>query len=69
MTKTERKKFIREYGKSLTDYVLKRVDKMPDNWDGIELRWYFAEVADDSSFNKKSPRRKEYNNTVLVNNL
>ena len=39
MNKQEKKKFIKEYLKTLQSELIADVSKMPDNWDGVELRW------------------------------
>lgn len=43
MTKADKKKFIKSLTNSVRDAVLARVDRIPENWDGLELREYLAE--------------------------
>lgn len=41
--------------------------KIPETWDGMELREY---IADQAKWHKMEKRRaKEYRNTVMVNGL
>lgn len=77
MTKAEKRKFIRDLCGSITKMVLNNVDRMPAEWDGIELRQYIADTFADragamsfrSTIDRDRKRLKEYRNTVLVNNL
>ena len=43
--------------------------KTHENWDGIELRWLFSERADSNFGKEMKGRKREYKNTVIVNNL
>lgn len=51
--------------------VLKRVDRMPEEWDGHELRKFIADYFSmHYAFTDLGRKRlKEYKNTCLVNNL
>ena len=72
MTKQERIDFIAELCGNVTKELLDKVDKMPEEWDGIELRWLIAEKFSQvvfSQINVTRKRKHEYNNTVLVENL
>jgi hypothetical protein len=75
MTKQEQINFVRELCNAGMIELIKNIDqnKIPENWDGIELRWLVADkfnscqtIANTSSSKK---RKKDYNNTVIVNNL
>ena len=71
MNKQEKTQFILDITDNLRDALLERVEKIPEQWDGIELRQLLVDVA-RSQFNcrQMSPARKRsYNNTVLVKNL
>lgn len=71
MNNQEKTKFILDITENLRNLLLERVDKMPEQWDGIELRELLVDVA-KSQFNYRpmSPARKRsYKNTVLVRNL
>ena len=76
MTKKDKRRFIRELIGSVKKTVLANVDKMPEEWDGIELREYVADKFTESrstisglgrSYMKR--RAKDYRNEVLVRNL
>lgn len=74
MTKREKRVFVRELIGSVKKSVLANVDRMPDEWDGIELREYIADkFADSKAFSKGRPhlkrRASDYRNEVLVRNL
>ena len=43
--------------------------RVPTSWDGIELRQLLADRAYESTGHLDGKRKREYNNTVLVNNL
>ncbi len=64
-----------EFVKTLCDNVMEVViaqiknGNIPHNWDGFELRWYLAEKFNQQTYQHSRRRKREYNNTVLVNNL
>lgn len=54
--------------------IIKKVRVMPEEWDGIELRWYVAEmfkemIVDPTTRHEYKKRYKEYRNTVIVAGL
>lgn len=73
MNKKEQKQFVNELIENIRKDIIKIMDtkEIPENWDGIELRWYindhYARAVLGNMGSKQ--RRKEYLNTVLVNNL
>ena len=72
MTKKDKKRFIRELTRSVTKTVLAKVNKMPEEWDGHELRQFLADYYQDStSLMRKDyrSRYRAYKNERLVNNL
>lgn len=73
MTKANKRKFIRELVGSVKKTALANVDKMPENWDGIELREYIADKFAESKAMPSRPYMKQrvsdYRNEVLVRNL
>jgi len=71
MNKKTKIEFVKTFTESLADSIIQDIHdgNIPEEWDGIELRWLLEERA-TSSFGKDSGKRKrEYKNTVLVNNL
>ncbi len=74
MKATDQKKFVRELSGRVAKDICQQIadGKIPDNWDGHELRRLLADrhkasAAISSCMN--GSRLREYNNTVLVNNL
>lgn len=67
----EKKKFITELVESVKKEMLNT--NLPDNWDGIELRWFiadkFAEVVFGEIGKRKGKRYGEYLNEIYVKNL
>ncbi len=73
MDKQTQINFVTQLGGAVLEKIVADIEagKTPEDWDGIELRWLLAErfgrcVLSGTS-NKR--RKREYNNTVLVNNL
>lgn len=75
MRKIDQMRFVNDLTQSLKDTIREKIGNglIPENWDGIELREYLAELADRSRAtymkSKRERRRRDYDNTVLVNNL
>jgi hypothetical protein len=71
MTTKEKRVFINELIKNVKEEILSKVNTMPDDWEGIELRWYIADKFSDTIMNTMSSkaRKLEYNNTIMVTNL
>ena len=78
MNATEKKKFIRELIGNLRERILENVPRMPEEWDGIELRQYVADRFMNSTILTPAElrvrphlrkRARDYRNEVLVRNL
>lgn len=76
MNKEEQIEFVIQLTDNVKNEILQKINKnkIPENWDGIELRWLIADKFSDvvfGGFEKKNQRRraKEFNNYVLINNL
>ena len=73
MDKAEQIKFIIQLMDNVKNQLLIDIlcGKTPEEQDGIELRWLFAERANGCVFKDigGKARKREFNNTVLVNNL
>ncbi len=69
----DKTKFVAELGQNVLEdiYVAIRTGKIPEDWDGIELRQYMADCFERTVFKGtlKGSRKRKYNNDVLVNNL
>ncbi len=76
MNKTEKIEFVKELSKNIQNKLIESIEagKIPEEWDGIELRWLIADnVSIQHYYTKENSiyrkRRKEYDNTVMINNL
>ena len=71
MTRTEQRKFVRSLAITIAEKVVSKIEsgRIPEEWDGFELRQLLADKFAHESFKMDNTRKKEYNNTVLVNNL
>lgn len=73
MNAQQKRLFISDLMESIKQNMLSKVDSMPEEWDGIELRWYIADTAAEqaamSSDYDRGDRRKAYRNTVITRNL
>lgn len=73
MTTTEKRRFIRQLTKSIAKEAIEAARRMPQSWDGHELREYLADKFDASRSRlmdaKRSPRRRAYVNDCLNLNL
>lgn len=77
MNKLQKIKFVRDLSKSATDAIVDQIKdgKIPDNWDGHELRALLGELHAQSAGmsticrDGRSKRSMAYRNTVIVNNL
>jgi len=73
MTKKEKVKFINELVGNVKKDILKKVDQFPEEWDGIELRWYikeqYAQVMWKDLYKTNSKRHGDFMNHCIVNNL
>ncbi len=69
MDAKEQKRLLKDILHNIERDMIGKIDtgKIPENWDGIELREY---IADQAKWHKMEKRRaKAYRNTVLVNGL
>lgn len=73
MTKIEQKEFIEGLCNNVKEEMLSKFDKMPEEWDGIELRWYvkekFEQVVWGDAKDKRSSKYRSYINEVITRNL
>jgi hypothetical protein len=69
MTPEEQKQLTREIAQYATEGIIKDIDngKIPENWNGIELRLLLCDRISWHSNDKKILRA--YRNTVIVNGL
>ena len=72
MNKEEKKQFIKDLTSSITEEILQKIenDNIPENWDGIELRWYLRDRYEwNASYQRKTKREKDYKNEIIVRDL
>lgn len=69
MTKDEQRLFIETYMKTLRDVILDKIENMPEDWDGFELRQYTSDIAESQLFKMGTRRKRRYKNTLTVRNL
>ncbi len=74
MTKREQRKFINDICKSLRESLLAKADKLPENWNGIEIRewikaYYEANYCGYAKAARNPKQMRAYRNAVIVNNL
>jgi len=72
MTKKHKKEFIKAVCNQLKDQLLDKLDDVPENWDGIELRRWIGDVYEDNWKNVgsfESYRKRAYENELLIKNL
>jgi hypothetical protein len=71
MKRSEQIKLVKDVTKNLCLSIVVDINlgKIPKEWDGIELRALIARKALEATCPMLPKRIKEFNNTVLVNNL
>jgi len=73
MTKADKRIFIRNLCNSIRDEAMRSVtaERIPDNWDGVEIRQFLADKFSSETYPSllMGKRRREFENTVIVNNL
>lgn len=58
LTKAQKAKFVRQLCRSVEKSVIAQIPKMPDEWDGHELRELLAETFDRETTLRIRPMRK-----------
>lgn len=72
MNQREKIRFVKELADEITHKILIEIvtGGIPEEWDGIELRWLLAQRFNANWVMPEARKRKrEFNNTCLVNNL
>lgn len=69
--KKEKIRFVKELVGSVQQSIIALINegKVPEEWDGHELRHLIADRFKSNTTKLALKRRREYNNTVLVENL
>lgn len=69
LTKQEKEKFIKNLIGHVQASLLKKIDKVPEEWDGLELRLWIADTFEwerTGSMVIDKRRLKNYENEVLT---
>lgn len=72
MNLPEKDKFVHQIVNDLKNEILMRVDRMPEEWDGHEIRQFVADYYTGNylvSTALSGKRKRDYKNTCLVDNL
>ena len=69
MNKQEKKKFIKEHLKTLSNELLADVSKFPEEWEGAELRELVANRAKASSGYLHGARLSDFENECIVRGI
>ena len=69
MTTTEKKEFVTTLINMVRDDILKKVDAMPETWDGVELREYTKDRYTECCYftGLKGKRKRDYKNELIIN--
>ncbi len=73
MTRNEQVRFVKELTQSVTNEIVGDIlnAKIPECWDGIELRQFLADRYAKAVFKGTlvGQRKRDYKNYVLIHNL
>ena len=71
MNAKEKERFITDLCDSVKHELISKIDRMPENWDGYELRELLQDKFEAESIipDKRCARYREYRDTCLINNL
>jgi len=69
MTREEQIKFVHSHIWTIAERAEEMSDKLPENWEGTELKQWIGDMFTPPKQWLKGKRRTAYNNDILVNNL
>ena len=73
MLKKDQLELTENYVQAVIKVIKEEIEKgkIPESWDGFELRWYIADAFKQESFHRKdlNKRNKEYQNYKNTHNL
>jgi hypothetical protein len=70
MNKQEQKQFINDMLVTLEESIIKNIDRIPEEWDGRELRQYLVDKAEELNYMPMDrQRKKDYANDIMIYNL
>lgn len=70
MTRDNKEQFINDHIETIKKSIIENLNKMPENWNGYELREYIAEKFKDQRIGEWDKKRKlQYKNDIITLNL
>lgn len=71
MTRADQFTFVNELVNRVQSELLLNIERIPEEWDGHELRQWIADKFQESAYTlqRDKPRYRAYRNEVLVRNL
>ena len=72
LSKQEKEKLLKDFIGNVQKSMLEKLDRVPEDWDGHELREWVGETfyfERTQAMARDKKRLKKYKNDVLVNNL
>jgi hypothetical protein len=70
MTKQEQTKLIKSFLNSMKKDLLDKVEKLPENWDGWEIKhWIAGKFDSENLLSRNKNRLRDCENDILINNL
>lgn len=72
MNREEKLEFIERALEDIKESIVRNIDKIPEDWNGIELRWLIKDKAEEivwDGIDKRTLRYRGYINEVLTKNL
>lgn len=69
MTHIERVEFLQEHIKRVQSVILSNTFRMPESWDGLELKQYIADTFMPEKHWWDKKRKKQYDKDVMENYL
>ena len=71
MSRKQQRQFVKELIRNVQADLLSIVDRVPEEWDGHELRQWIADRFDAASFtlDGMKARKRAYKNAIITLNL
>lgn len=71
MDNTNKVDFVKSLCDSIKLEIISKIEsgKIPDNWDGIELRQLLSEKFQRETYKMDRKRKKDYANSIVCNNI
>lgn len=70
ITREDQERVINELLENHRKYLMCQLPKVPEHWDGIELRNWYVESATVQFYHDMGPTRtKDFENDIAVHNL